>query len=317
MYTMAKKQVLGIELTDQCIRLVSIKFRNNFYELECAVEGKLEEGAVVAKNIVNIESVVSSLKKLIEHYKIKNNKAAIAVESRNVISKTLAFDETLTDREIEQQLEYDADKYVPESLDEVRMDFQVIGPSETQGKQDVLVVATHKEPVDICSEVIEAAGMKLDIVDVYHYVLLRVCETIRFVSNYQYNENSCIAIIDLDVWRSQMTIICERTVLLHEDFKFKKKIIDNRSVEEVVPWYKRHMQIFSSNNKNREIDCVVLYGENAEIEGVIELFEIITHKPVYIADPFLDMRILHPQKIDEQSYKYLIPTGLALRKVMT
>lgn len=315
---MAQKSVLGVELTDQCIRLVCLKLaKNKKYQIEFAVEGNLEKGSVVSRTIVNIESVVESFRKLISHYKIKNKKIAIAIDSRNVISKTVEFDESLSERDIEHQLEFDSEKHIPDSSDDVCLDFQILGASESKSKQSVLVVATHKEPVDIYSEIIDAAGLSLEIVDVYHYVLLRVCESIQFCDDYQYTEDSCLALVDLDFWRSQLTIIADGNVQLQEDFKFKKKVSDAQGVEEVVPWYKRHLQIFSSNNKNREVDCIVLYGENAKIDGVEKLFGLITGKPVHLANPFAGMTKTNPQNIDEKSYKYLISAGLALREVMS
>jgi type IV pilus assembly protein PilM len=310
------KSILGLEFTDHCVKIVSLNKKQNSYYVEFAVEGLLDDGTVVGKSIVDIEAVVETLKKLIQHYQIKHKKVAIAVHSDSVISKVISLDSSFLERDIEQQLEFDAEKYIPYSLDDVRLDFQCLGPSEKEGKQDVLIVATHKEPVDIYTEVIEAAGLTPEIVDVYHYVLLRICESVKFIPDYEHPEKYCFALIDIGYYGSQMTIISDGQVLFGESFKFQEKIVDNRGIENVISWYKRHLQIFSANNKNQVIDCLVLYGDNAQISGVTKLFELITNKPTFIADPFKEMHILKAKGVDEKTYKYMIPMGLALRKVM-
>lgn len=310
------KSILGLELTDHCVKLVSLSQKQNSYCVEYAVEGLLDDGAVVGKSIMDIEAVVETLKKLIQHYQIKHKKVAISVHSDSVMSKVISLDSSLVERDIEQQLEFDAEKYIPYSLDDVRLDFQCLGPSEKEGKQDVLIVATHKEPVDIYTEVIEAAGLIPEIVDVYHYVLLRICESLKFIPGYESTEKYCFALIDIGYYGSQMTIVCDGEVLFGESFKFQERIIDNRGIESVISWYKRHLQIFSANNKNQVVDCLVLYGDNAQISGITKLFELITNKPTFLADPFQEMQILKAKGVDEKSYKYLIPMGLSLRKVM-
>jgi type IV pilus assembly protein PilM len=76
----------------------------------------------------------------------------------------------LSDQELEVQVESEANQYIPFSLDEVSLDFCVIGPSlSSAGDVDVLIAASRKEKVQDRQGLAEAAGLKPVVLDVESY----------------------------------------------------------------------------------------------------------------------------------------------------
>ena len=69
--------------------------------------------------------------------------------------------------ELELTVETEANQYIPFALEEVNLDFQVLGPSPaTPDEQEVLIAATRKEKVEDRVAVAESAGLKALVMDV-------------------------------------------------------------------------------------------------------------------------------------------------------
>src|SRR5688572_33042252 len=92
---------------------------------------------------------------------------AMAVPSGAVISKKIIVSAALRETELEVQVEGEANQYIPFALEEVNLDFQIVGPSPTNPEeQEVLIAATRKEKVEDRVAVAESAGLKAFVMDV-------------------------------------------------------------------------------------------------------------------------------------------------------
>src|SRR3990170_348206 len=86
---------------------------------------------------------------------------AMAVPSGAVITKKIIVQAGLRDEELEQQVESEANQYIPFALEEVNLDFQVVGPAPSNTEEvEVLLAASRKANVEDRVAVAEAAGLK-------------------------------------------------------------------------------------------------------------------------------------------------------------
>ncbi len=312
--TAPPKQVLGLEITDHHIKLVLLRQSNGSYVLEKAAITDISEGAVDGVKINDVASVSRTLKAFIARHKIKTKKVAVAVLPSNVMTKVISLDDDLDEDSIEQQLAVDADRHIPYSIDEVRLDFQVLGKTEEKkNKQDVLLVATHREPVDSFIEVITEAGLIPNIIDVYQFALLRACETLKLHPDFEYSNEMCVAFIEVSLTITRIVIIRNGEVAYTEEQTFADKISTTAEIEDSMPWYKRNFQIFSANNDGAKIDSILVYGDRAGMDDLNEELALYLNKTVLTVDPFGDLKIKKGEKFDE-AYRYLIASGLALRE---
>lgn len=94
----------------------------------------------------------------------------MALPPSAVITKKIVLPGGMSDSELEQQVENEANQYIPFPLDEVSLDFCVIGPSATSaGDVEVLIAASRKEKVQDIQGLAEAAGLTPVVVDVESY----------------------------------------------------------------------------------------------------------------------------------------------------
>ena len=77
--------------------------------------------------------------------------AAMALPTAAVITKRITLPAGLTEEDYEVQVESEASQYIPFSIDEVNLDFQILGPA-AHGAEDVevLLAASRRDRVEDC-----------------------------------------------------------------------------------------------------------------------------------------------------------------------
>ena len=136
----------------------------------------LPQGAVQNNMVVEGRLVADAIRKLIQQNGVRSNKVISAVPGRAVIIKKLQMPRQ-DDDELEANIEFEANKLVPENLENVNLDYQVLGYLEGGNKMEVLLVAVKKEIVNSFTDVIEAAGLMPAIIDVDYFAMESMYET--------------------------------------------------------------------------------------------------------------------------------------------
>jgi type IV pilus assembly protein PilM len=135
----------------------------------CAIE-PLERGWITDGNIEKFDEVAEAMRRVVKKSGTKTKNVAMALPPSAVITKKIILPGGLTEQELEVQVESEANQYIPFSLDEVSLDFCVVGPSATSaGDVEVLIAASRKEKVQDRQGLAEAAGLKPVIMDVESY----------------------------------------------------------------------------------------------------------------------------------------------------
>jgi len=130
-----------------------------------------------------------ALKKVVERSGCWHKSAIMAVPASAVIIKMLRFPADLNNDELESRVELEVDRFIPYSLDEVSLDFEVLGSSQDCPEiVDVLLAACRKEKV----AALEVGGLQAEVVDVESFVLDNTLPLIRDQFS-QVNETLAIA----------------------------------------------------------------------------------------------------------------------------
>ena len=126
------------------------------------------------KNIADVEGVGEAITRLIARAKPRSKNAAVAVSGSAVITKVIEMDADLSDDERESQIRLEADQYIPYPLEEISLDFEVIGESATNPERvSVLLAASRTENIEMRTDALIIANMTAKIVDVEAYAMER------------------------------------------------------------------------------------------------------------------------------------------------
>ena len=163
--------MLGLDISSSSVKLVELgrdKAGNLVLE-RCAIE-PLERGWISDGNIEKFDEVAEAVRRLVKKSGTKTKQVAMALPPSAVITKKIILPGGMTDQDLELQVESEANQYIPFPLDEVSLDFCVIGPSASStGDIEVLIAASRREKVQDVQGLAEAAGLTPVIVDVESY----------------------------------------------------------------------------------------------------------------------------------------------------
>lgn len=162
--------LVGLDISSSAIKMVELSQAGERYTLERYVIQPLPKDAVTDGNVANIDLVAATVRRAWQLLGSRVKQVAIALPASAVITKKVLAPATFTERELEDQVNTEANQYIPFPLDEVNIDFQILGPNQRSPvENDVLIAAARKEKVEERLAVVEVAGLAAVVVDVESY----------------------------------------------------------------------------------------------------------------------------------------------------
>ena len=350
MFGLGKKSsaVLGVDISSSSVKLLELSKQGDRYKVESYAVEPLPANAVVEKNITDVEAVGEVMKRVASKSRSGVKQVAVAVSGSAVITKLIQMDGGLNEFEMEDQIALEADQYIPYPLDEVAIDFEVQGPSESNPDQvDVLLAACRKENVDIREDALEIASLTTKVVDVEAYALERAYALIEPQLDSQ-GEELVVAIVDIGATMTTLSVLAGgKTVYTREQIFGGKQLTEEiqrrygLSLEEaglakkqgglpddyesevltpfreaVVQQVARALHFFFGASQYNAVDYVVLAGGTASIQGLTEMVEEKTGTPTMVANPFADMAVgskVNASALSNDAPSLMIACGLAMR----
>lgn len=346
--TLIAKQtsLLGIDISSSAVRLLELSKLQERYVINAYAYELLPEEVDEEKKT---EAVADVIKQALKNAKTKTRRAAIAVPDSSVITKIIQLDKGLVDEDMEELVALEADKYIPFSLEDVSLDYNILGESaKGEAYVDVLVVASRSENVNAKVELLSQCGLEVVVVDVESYATERACDLLAD-SLPKKGENQTIAVVDIGELNTKLTVLHNMTTVFAREQSFGGKQLTDEIIrrynlsreaamkgkvqgnlpedyqsEVLEPFkqmtvlqIKRTLQFFFSSSQFSTIDYLLLAGGCAQIEGLAELIKTETDFPTMIADPIKDMKLakhLDLSVLSQDAAAMLTVCGLALRK---
>ena len=352
LFSRQPEPLLGLDISSSSVKLVELgRHAGGRLVLEfCAIE-PLERGWVTDGNIHQFDEVAESIRRLVKKSGTKTRQVAMALPPSAVITKKIVLPGGLTDVELELQVEAEANQYIPFPLDEVSLDFCVMGPSAASpGDVDVLIAAARREKVQDIQGLAEAAGLKPVIVEVESYASRRaVARLIEGVPDL--GPGAMVALLELGALTTSLQVIRDDEVLYERDqafggaqltqsivrqYGFSLEEAESRKrsgelpddydssvlqpfVESMVQEVGRALQFFFTSTPYNKVDCVMLAGGSAALPGLTEAVTQQTGFSSRRVFPFEGMDIgagVRQKKMKREASSYLTSCGLALRRFL-
>lgn len=348
LFKRTKPPLVGLDISSTAVKLLELSKSGSRYRVESYAVEPLPPNSVVEKNITDVEAVGEAIRRAIKRSGTRTRHASVAVAGSSVITKTIAMPAGLSDDEMESQIEFEADQYVPYPLDEVNIDFESLGPSEKNPDTvDVLLAACRSENVDMRNAAVETGGLTTQIMDVESFASGNAFALLTDQLPDQGVEKT-IAVIDVGATMTTLNVmddlksiytrdtvfggkqlteeIMRRYGLSYEEAGMAKRqggLPENYITDVLEPFKEamaqqtsRSLQFFYSASPHNKVDHVVLAGGSASIPGVDELIQERLGVNTSVANPFASMSLsarVKPQTLSNDAPALLIACGLALR----
>lgn len=200
--------ILGLDISTTAIKLVELSDAGKgMLRVERYVIEPLPKDAVSDGNIANLDQVADTLRHAWKTLGSRIKNVALALPSSAVITKKILAPASLSGIELENQVEAEANQVIPFALDEVNLDFQVLGPSPgSPDDMQILLAAARKEKVEDRVAAVEAAGLKALIMDVESYATQAAYEQIAHLLP-NGGAGQTVAIIDVGAQNMHINIL--------------------------------------------------------------------------------------------------------------
>ncbi len=161
-----KKDIIGIDVGSSSVKLVQLLPVKDGYQLLNAAVMPLPPEAIVDNSLMDTVAVVDAVKNLIASLGIKVRDAACSISGNAVIIRKISLP-AMTSEELEDQISWEAEQYIPFDIKDVHIDFQILGPDPLDpSKILVLLVASKKDIINDYVALFNDAGMNLSVMDV-------------------------------------------------------------------------------------------------------------------------------------------------------
>lgn len=348
LFSKNRGSLVGLDISSTAVKLLELSQSGPRFRVESYAVVPLPPHAVVEKNIADVEAVGSAIGRAVKLSGTRARHAAVAVAGSAVITKVINMPATLTDEELATQIQLEADQYIPYPMEEVNLDFEVIGPSEKKPDSvDVLLAACRSENVDVRVAAVELGGLAAKVVDVEAYAM----ETAFTLLGQQLPDRGAgktVAVVDVGATMTTLNVIHDMSIiytreqvfggkqlteeiqrrygLTYEEAGMAKKqggLPDNYVPEVLNPFREamaqqvsRSLQFFFSSSQYNSVDHIVLAGGCASIPGIDELIEEKIGTGTSIANPFASMSLssrIKAQALSSDAPSLMIACGLAMR----
>ena len=344
-----KAPLLGVDIGSTAVKLIELSQAGagsaHTYQVEsCALE-PLPPGAIAERKIADPQLVGEAIRKAVARSGSRAKAAAVAVPGSAAITKIITLPEGLSDEEMENQIKMDADQYIPYPLEEVDIDFTVLGPAVTPGEVDVLLAAARHEIAINLIIALEIAGLKASVIDVEPYALENAC----ILALGAQGQGQTIAIADIGADAMRIQVMRQGRTLftreqgfaasqLFEEVQHRYDLTPEEARRRVIEMdlpasfasevrdpfaaalgqqIGRALQFFYSSTAARSTDQILLAGGVAGLPGLDRVIGESLGITAYVANPFIHMTLgpkVGVQMIQRQGPALAVAVGLALRR---
>lgn len=343
--------LIGVDISASSVKMVELSAlpKHGGYTIERYAIELLPKDAITDGNINNLEAVSESMQRAWKRMGTRIRNVSMALPAAAVITKKILLPAGLREEDLEYQVESEANQYIPFALEEVNLDFQVIGISpENPEDLEVLLAASRKANVEDRVAAAQLAGLKTLVMDVEPYAAEMAFEQISI----QLPDNAadrCVALIDIganvmnvnvlrngqsvysrdqqvggDQLTEQIQSVFGLSAEEAESAKRNGGLPDNYESdvlspfrENVVTEIARALQFFFTSTQYHEVDYVVLSGGCASLPGLDDAVATRTQVSTMVANPFALMKLssrIKPRQLQTDAPSLIIACGLAMRR---
>jgi type IV pilus assembly protein PilM len=344
------RPLIGLDISSSSVKMIELtEAAKGSYRIERYAIEPLPRDAVVDGNIANLEAVAEGVKRAWKRLGSSTRYVAMALPAAAVITKKIILPANLREQEMEIQVEAEANQYIPFALEEVNLDFQIVGPAVSGADEvEVLIAASRKEKVEDRVACAEAAGLKPLVMDVESYAAQTAFELVE-AQLPDGGKNQTVALIDIGANVTNVTVMRNgQSVYTREQAfgggqltqdimraygmspeeaeaaKRANSLPENYEAELLRPFMdslalevSRALQFFFTSTQYNQVNHIVLAGGCAVIPGLDEVVATRTQVSTIVANPFANMvpsSRVRPKGLVADAPSLLVACGLALRR---
>ena len=342
-----KKDFIGIDIGSSSVKVVQLKDNNGSYQLLNAGIFPLPPEAIVDNTLMDSAAIVAVIKNLVSSLGIKIKDVVCSISGNSVIIRKIVLS-TMPQEELEDQISWEAEQYIPFDINDVNMDFQILSPDNNDpSKMNVLLVASKKDIINDYVSVFSDAGMHLSVVDVDSFAVQNA-----FEANHDFSPEDILALVNIGASIMNINVIKDGITLFTRDVQMggnlyteeiQKQIGLSRDDAEtgkllahetadkqllnvivkineaITQEIRRSLDFYNSTAGDSRISGVFICGGCSKVYKLIDTISEKIGFPVEKLNPFAKIQFsekdFDPEYLQEIAQFMAVPLGLAIRRV--
>ncbi len=335
--------VVGIDIGSHAVKVVEVSRKGGRATVANYGIGPLPLDAIVDGEVMDSEVVVQCIQDLLDERGIRTRNVASAVSGRSVIVKRITMD-SMSEEEANEAIYWEAEQHVPYGIDEISLDYEVLGEAE-EGRMEVLLVAAKRETVEMHTAMLRDAGLVPYVVDVDSFAVQN-----SFEANYDVEEGEKVLLLNVGASVTNVNLLCDGAPLLTRDLSIAGaafaeevqrtlevdreealRIIesgDEDAREKIAPiletvgqdlllGIERSLSYLKGSAGSADVSRAILSGGGSLLDGLQNYLSSRLGIPVDVADPFKQLSynpsLFGEDELDRVGPSLMVAVGLALR----
>jgi type IV pilus assembly protein PilM len=339
------KTTVGLDIGSSAIKVAEIENRGDGPHLVNYGVGELVPEAIVEGEIMDRQMVVEAVQNLLEKRGIKQRRVATGIAGRGVIVKKITMDR-LDPKDAREAIHWEAEQHVPYDINDVSLDFEILGVDVGPKQMQVLLVAAKKDLVSTHADLIREAGLTPAVIDINSFAVQNAAEV-----NYDFAPDEIVALVNVGAELTNVNIVRTGIPLYTQDLSIggqsfieglqkRHQVSRDEAVaaskgaeegsgldidaavkafgDELGVGIERSIAYLKSSGEAERVDRILLCGGGARIHGLAQALAERQRVPVELVDPL--RKISFPAEIfgtdDPKTVgpQLTVAIGLALRK---
>ncbi len=348
-----KAPLLGLDISSSSVKLLELSQTANGYRIEAIAIEPLPEGAVQDKEIIDPETVAAAIRKAVKESGTRAKHACIAIPGSVSISRMVSLPADLNEAELDMQIRIEAEQYVPHSMNDVSLDYDILGSTTGNADNiDILIAAARTEKVEARQNATDMGGLNVEIVDIEPFALENVYHQLFAPKLEKMHADSGVVLIDIGANNTSVNVFHQGNMIYTRDHPFGGRqhtdeimrryqlsyaeagrakrqggLPESYEAEVLQPFVElvaqqvgRFLQFFYAAHPSIPLTRILLGGGVAGLPDLSERIATSTGVEAQIANPFVGMTrsaqasgAAGSRILNQDAPAMLIACGLALR----
>jgi type IV pilus assembly protein PilM len=330
----------GLDIGSSAIRLVQLRGGGKPV-LVTYGDIKVPTGLTISDAAGDRDKVSDMIKQLMHDTRVGTKNVVAGLPSSNVFASVITMPK-LNNADIAKAVKYQADQYIPMPLDEVKLDWSLLGPGATDDQIEVLLVAAPINATTKYLEILEKAGLDIVALEANAIAVSRALVPVSDIG---------VVILDMGSTASDLTVVYQNTPRLIRSIgigamTFVKSVAQNLnladdqaeqftyrfgmtqtklegqvhkaikpSIDTVVAEIGKSIKFFNERYPAVKIEKLIVTGQGVAIPEYTSYMANATGLPVEVGNSWIN--ISYPASQQERllsvSSEYAVAAGLAQR----
>jgi type IV pilus assembly protein PilM len=193
--------LVGVDIGTASIKVCQVKETRKGLGLVRLGYAALDPQVIVDGQVMDSGAVVEALQRVFHDAKIRQKECALSVSGQSVIIRKITVP-MMTEAELEEQIQWEAEQHIPFDIKDVHVDYQVLRRRAEASQMDLLLVAAKRDQIEEYAQLARTAKLKPMVCDIDAFTVQNLFEYSRALP-----QDQTIAVINVGASLSSLNII--------------------------------------------------------------------------------------------------------------